>query len=597
MNPAVVISAAAVLLTSIFLLPFLNPNNTKDSLNSGDSVGGVVADLLVTNGVIYTVDPEMPFADSMAIRNGRVLRIGNYSSLKELEGNANERLDLEGKLVLPGFIDSHLHLIYGGLQMAQVELRDVSTKEEFISKVKLAAEGWEQGSWILGGGWNNDLWGGDLPLASWIDDITPNNPLWLSRMDGHMGLANSLALKVAGITRDTEDPAGGIIVKDDDGDPTGLLIDSARKLLLSMIPEASVNERREALVRASNYALSKGVTMVVDLGRYFPGASSQLSWDDLTELMYCEMGFFSISADVYLWEHASRNMNIRSCLFFPMETWSRLAELIQTKGRMLSEWIYLGGVKAFIDGSLGSNSALFYQSYTDDAENYGLQVTDLDSVFNMTSMSDKSELQVAIHAIGDKANDLILDLYKSVAASNGARDRRFRIEHAQHLAPGSPALFGEQGIIASVQPEHLLYDADSAIKKLGEERAQKGSYLFHSLLANNAELAFGSDWPVADIDPLWSIRTAVKRIPLSWQFPWIPSEQITVEDAIAAHTISAARSCFLDHELGSLSPGKLADFVVLSTDSWEDFLKEVSATIDATYVGGRQAYPPLTTAA
>ncbi|GAB2217722.1 hypothetical protein Droror1_Dr00000930 [Drosera rotundifolia] len=583
MNPAVVISAAAILLTSIFLLPLLNPNNTKDSLNSGDSVGGFVADLLVTNGVIYTVDPEMPFADSMAIRNGRVLRIGSYSSLDELEGNAKERLDLEGKIVLPGFIDSHLHLIYGGLQMAQVELRDVSMKEEFISKVKLAAEGKEQGSWILGGGWNNDLWGGDLPLASWVDDITPNNPVWLSRMDGHMGLANSLALKVAGITRDTEDPVGGTIVKDDDGEPTGLLIDSARKLLLPMIPEASVNERREALVRASNYALSKGVTTVVDLGRYFPGASSQLSWDDLT--------------DVYLWEDASWNMKIRSCLFFPMETWSRLAELILTKGHMLSEWIYLGGVKAFIDGSLGSNSALFYQSYTDDAENYGLQVTDLDSMFNMTSMSDKSELQVAIHAIGDKANDLILDLYKSVAASNGARDRRFRIEHAQHLAPGSPALFGEQRIIASVQPEHLLYDADSAIKKLGEERAQKGSYLFHSLLANNAELAFGSDWPVADIDPLCSIRTAVKRIPLSWQSPWIPSEGIAVEDAIAAHTISAARSCFLDHELGSLSPGKLADFVVLSTDSWEDFLKEVSATIVATYVGGRQAYPPLTTAA
>ncbi|GAB2266033.1 Protein LONG AFTER FAR-RED 3 [Dionaea muscipula] len=577
MNSAILFSGGIVLLLSVFLLPRLNPNTKR--LSTRESI---VADLLVTNASIYTMDPSLPFADSMAIRKGRILCLGNYS-LQELEGHRTERLNLKGKIVLPGFIDSHLHFMYGGLQMTQVELRDVFTKEEFISRVEVAAKGKKQGSWILGAGWNNDLWGGALPSSSWINDITPHNPVWLSRMDGHMGLANSLALKMAGITGDTEDPEGGTIMKNIDGEPTGVLIDCARKLLLTIIPDASVYERREALVRASNYALKKGITTVVDLGRYFPGTSFELSWEDLT--------------DVYLWADASRRMTIRACLFFPMETWSRLAELILTKGRMLSEWIYLGGVKAFIDGSLGSNSALLHQPYADDAENYGLLVTDLDSLVNMTAMSDKSGLQVAIHAIGDKANDLILDLHKSVSAANGMRDRRFRIEHAQHLAPGAAARFGKQGVIASVQPEHLLYDADSAIKKLGEERAGKGSYLFRSLLANNAELAFGSDWPVADIDPLCSIRTAVKRIPFSWESPWIPSEQVSVEDALAAHTISAARACFLDHELGSLSPGKLADFVVLSTDSWEGFSEEVSASIESTYVGGVQSYPPSKTVA
>lgn len=414
-------------------------------------------------------------------------------------------------------------------------------------------------------------------MANWIDDITSHNPVWLSRMDGHMGLANSLALKLAGITRDTEDPPGGTIVRTLDGEPTGLLIDAARQLILPSIPEDSVDERREALLRASKYALTKGVTTVVDVGRYVPGSSVELSWEDFT--------------DVYGWANSSGNMNIRVCLFFPMETWARLYDLVRRTGRVISQWLYLGGVKAFLDGSLGSNSALFYEPYADDPENYGLQVTDLQSLTNMTGLSDKSGLQVAIHAIGDRANDLILDMYESVASANGEKDRRFRIEHAQHLAPGSAARFGKQGVIASVQPEHLLEDADSAAKKLGKERAQTGSYLFHSLLASGATVAFGSDWPVADIDPLNNIRAAVKRIPAGWKASWIPSECLSINAALDAHTISAARAAFLEKDLGSLSPGKLADFVVLSTSSWQKFTEEASASIEATYVGGVKAYP------
>ncbi|GMH15713.1 hypothetical protein Nepgr_017554 [Nepenthes gracilis] len=564
----VLASAIVVLLLSIFLRYRLNPNRGLDI---------AVADLLVTNAFIYTGDRSLPYADSMAIRNGRILRVGNYSSLQELEGHGTEKLNLDGKVVVPGFIDSHVHLISGGLLMAQVELRAGDTKDEFIGKVKAAVKSKKHGSWIVGGGWNNDLWGGELPMASWIDDITPHNPVWLSRMDGHMGLANSLALRIAGITHDMKDPQGGTIVRTSNEDPTGLLIDSAMDLVLASIPEVSTDERREALLRASSYALENGVTTVVDFGRYFPGSSTELSWKDYT--------------DVYQWADSSKNMMIRVCLFFPMETWSRLVDLMHTRGRVLSQWIYLGGVKAFADGSLGSNSALFYESYADDPENYGLNVTDLDILFNMTAASDNSGLQVAIHAIGDRANDLILDVYKSVASTNGMRDRRFRVEHAQHLKPGTPARFGVQKIVPSVQPEHLLYDADSAIKKLGEGRAEKESYLFRSLLSSNAELAFGSDWPVADIDPLCSIKTAMKRIPLKWEASWIPSECLTVIDALDSHTISAARACFLDHDIGSLSPGKLADFVILSTDSWDTFTKEASTHVEATYVGGIKAYP------
>ncbi|XP_010938567.1 protein LONG AFTER FAR-RED 3 isoform X2 [Elaeis guineensis] len=565
------LSAAGVALLAILLLPALNPSRSLWKWRRTS------ADLVVMNATIYTSDPSFPFAEAMAIRNGRILRVGNYSSVKDPVGYGTRELNLNGKVVMPGFIDSHVHFISGGLQMGRVELRGVKSQDSFAKKVKEAVKDKVPGEWVLGGGWNNDLWGGDLPCTSWINDISSNNPVWLSRMDGHMGLANSLALKIAGITNDTHDPVGGTIVKTNDGEPTGLLVDSAMKLIQAVIPEVSILERREAMVRASKYALMRGVTTIIDFGRYFPGASVDHVWQDLS--------------DVYKWADSAGKMLIRVCLFFPIQTWSQVVDLFQERGRELSQWIYLGGVKAFADGSLGSNSALFYEPYEDDPDNYGLQVTDIDWLLNATLESDKSRVQVAIHAIGDKANDMVLDMFDSVVSFNGMRDRRFRIEHAQHLAQGTTTRFGQQKVIASVQPDHLLYDADSAEKKLGAFRAQKSSYLFRSLLAGDALLAFGSDWPVVDIYPLEGIKTAMSRVPPGWDTAWIPSERIALDDALKAHTISAAYACFLDHDLGSLSAGKYADFVVLPADSWDEFSNDLPSSVLATYVNGVQAYP------
>lgn len=450
-------------------------------------------------------------------------------------------------------------------------------KHNFVGKVREAVKYTRQGSWLLGGGWNNELWGGEFPMASWINDITPHNPVWLSRTDGHMGLANALALKVAGVNNLTKDPDGGSIVRNGDGEPTGLLIDSAMEIILSCIPEVSVDERREALSRASKLALTRGVTAVVDFGRYFPGASAELSWEDFS--------------DVYTWADSVGKMLIRVCLFFPLETWALLRDVKYKGGHSRSQWIHLGGVKAFADGSLGSNSALFHESYVNEPDNYGIQVSDMESLQDLALLADKDGIQVAIHAIGDKANDHVLDMYASVMLQNGMKDRRFRIEHAQHLVPSRAARFGELDLIASVQPDHLLYDAESAIKKLGKERAHDGSYVFQSILAGNGKLAFGSDWPVVDINPLSSIRTAMKRIPYGWGKAWGPSQCINVDDALKAYTIRAAEACFLEKHVGSLSVGKLADFVVLSADSWHAFSAEASASVHATYVGGIRKFP------
>ncbi|KAG9459636.1 hypothetical protein H6P81_004144 [Aristolochia fimbriata] len=560
------VPAITALILAIVLFPAFDTTRSRTP----------VADLVVKNAVIYTSDSAHPFAEAMAIRLGRILCVGNYSSVQDFIGSGTEQLDVEGKLVVPGFIDSHVHLIPGGLQMQRVELRDASSRVEFVQKVRKAVEGKTKGSWILGGGWNNELLGKELPAASWIDDVSPENPVWLSRVDGHMGLANSLALKMAGITKDTQDPAGGTIVRATNGEPTGLLVDSAMKLLLSSVPEVSIDERRDALVRASRLALKRGVTTVVDLGRYFPGVSAELVWRDFS--------------DVYQWADSTGKMMIRVCLFFPMETWSRLFDLVKARGQAISQWIYLGGAKAFSDGSLGSNSALFYEPYVDEPQNNGLQLTDKDWLLEMMMTLDKLGLQIAVHAIGDKANELMLDLYDSISSTNGLRDRRLRIEHAQHLRPGAIKRFGQQSVIASVQPDHVLDDANSAERKLGVDRAQNGSYLFRSLLSNGARIAFGSDWPVADINPLQGIRTAVRRTPPGWENAWIPSERVKPSDALNAYTISAAYACFLDHDLGSLAPGKFADFVVLSTSSWDDFEENLSASVLATYVGGKLAY-------
>eukprot|EP00250_Pteridium_aquilinum_P011871 c20360_g1_i2 orf=67-1506(+) len=440
-----------------------------------------IADMVFKDATIFTGDPRMPWAEAMALRKGRILEIGSLETVQAKIGPDTQYEDLKGRFVVPGFIDSHVHLISGGLQMLQINLQDICSQSEFIKRVQLGVQGVKSGQWVLGGGWNNEKWGGELPSASWIDSFTGEVPVWIYRMDGHMALANSKALHLAGITEDITEPQGGSFIRAKDGGLTGILVDSAMKLVVDCIPEATAQERRDALTRASKEALSQGITAVVDFGRFFPGSPTTKVWNDFH--------------DVYKWADQMSNLLLRVYAFFPLETWSEVDKQVKLTGPKLSQNLRIGGVKAFADGSLGSGTALFNEPYNDDPGNFGLEVDSPEKIWKCMLEADKRGLQIAIHAIGDAANDRILGLYQALNDTNGHRDRRLRIEHAQHLSQNALEIFKSQGIVASMQPEHLLDDAKFASRKLGEERALKESYLFKSLLARTS-LAFGSDWPI-----------------------------------------------------------------------------------------------------
>ncbi|KAG6552491.1 hypothetical protein Mapa_005911 [Marchantia paleacea] len=537
--------------------------------------GATTAETIATNGMIWTGDSSLPWATSLAISRGRILSVGSLSQVQKNAGSKTQYVDLGGKFVAPGFVDSHVHFITSGLKMNYVNMRDVRNRSEFVEKVERVAKVTKKGSWIIGDNWNHHNWGGHLPQASWIDSVTPDNPVWMVRMDGHMGFANSRALAEAGIDTNVPDPEGGIIVKDNEGGLTGVLSESAMASITRIVPQPSHADRRDGLIRACTHALSKGITSVVDFGAYIPGVPAEQSWNDLR--------------DVYIWADSQAKLSVRVSAFLPLQTWARLAGRVAEKGRIFSQWLRIGGVKAFADGSLGSSSALFHEPYADDPSNRGAFVVDPDWLLKAIIDADKAGLQIAVHVIGDAAVDHLLTVVEKMNATNGPRDRRFRLEHVQHMTSGGPARVASSGVVASVQPMHLLDDALYVKQKLGEERGAKGSYLFNSLLTNGTILALGSDWNVAPLDALGGIQAAVTRTPKGWTEPFIDSEIIPMEAALKGYTVNAAHAAFMDEDVGSLSVGKLADFVVLS----ENLLMSSAETMPkvmATFVGGVQVY-------
>lgn len=519
---------------------------------------------LVVFGKVWTGDSAAPLAQAVATRGDTVVAVGDSATVAKLVGEATRVLANPGGLVVPGFMDDHVHFLDGGFQLASVDLRDAESPEEFTRRLQAFAAERQPGEWITGGDWDHERWpGAPLPRREWIDSVTPNNPVFISRLDGHMGLANSLALKAAGLTRASREIPGGTIVRDARGEPTGVLKDEAMTPVYAVMPPPSEAQVDAALGRAMAHAASKGVTAV---------ASVSAGWAQVAGLQRAR---------------SRGTLTTRVTLFPSLAAWRTVAESVTANGPG-DDWLRLAGVKGFVDGSLGSTTALFFEPYSDDPTTSGLMVTPEDSLRRWIGAADSAGLQVVVHAIGERANALLLDIYDSVGRAHGPRDRRFRIEHAQHLRPQEVARMASLSVVASMQPYHAADDGRWAGKRLGARVGD--SYSFRSLLDAKAHLVFGSDWSVAPLDPLLGIHAAVTRRTLDGRNPdgWIPEQKISVEEALRAYTSENAWAVFAEGSRGILRPGYRADLVLLS----QDLLTMPPETLDqvevvATVAGGR----------
>lgn len=523
-------------------------------------------DLALVNARVWTGDPAHPWADAVAVSGDTIAAVGSSAEVRKLAGSGARIIDLHGAFVTPGFIDAHVHFLSGGFTLSSVQLRDARTPATFIARIKAYAATMPPGTWIMGGDWDHTLWGGELPRRDWIDSVTPDHPVWIQRLDGHMGLANSAALRAAGITRATADVDGGTIVRDASGEPTGVLKDNAMSLLDGAIPDPPPAVEDRALDAAMAYVAAQGVTSVDHMG----------TWKDLA-----------------VFERAWRAGRLRTRISaaVPLATWEQLRDTVAARGRG-DDWLHIGGLKGFVDGSLGSHTAAMFEPFTDAPNDTGLLVNTPDDLYRWTSGADRAGLQVIVHAIGDRANRLQLDIYERVERENGARDRRFRIEHAQHLAAADIPRFAKLGVIASMQPYHAIDDGRWAERVIGPERSRT-TYAFRSLLDAGTRLAFGSDWDVAPPTPIEGIYAAVTRRTLDGAHPdgWIPEQKITVEEALRAYTTGAAYASFDEARKGSLARGKLADLVVIDRDLTRIPPEEIrDAHVLMTFVGGRLIY-------
>lgn len=525
------------------------------------------ADKIYINVKIWTGDSSNALLSSLAVKGNKILYTGNDYAL--YKGKNTEIIDCSGKMIVPGFVDNHTHFLSGGYNLASVNLRVAKTKEEFIRILKEYCAQVKDDRWILGGDWDHEAWGGELPDKSWIDSVTGNHPLFVSRYDGHMAFANSRALQLAGITQQTPTPPGGQIVKDKNGVPSGVLKDEAMNLMAEKIPVPSQKELDEYLHRAVQHAFENGVTQVHDM-------SSFGGWIDL---------------ETYRRAYQNKQLYLRVYSFVPLGTWPRLDSFCKANGKG-DDMLRWGGLKGFVDGSLGSTTAWFYQPYLDAPNSTGLQVTDTNLLRKWVLSADSARLHIAIHAIGDRANDFILSVYKEAETKTLGKDHRFRIEHAQHLTQQAIPKFAELSVIASMQPYHAIDDGKWAAKRLDDTRL-KGTYAFKSLIDAKVTVTFGSDWTVAPLKPLEGIYAAVTRRTLDDKNPggWYPDQKLSVEQALLCYTVNNAYAGFQEDKLGKIKAGMLADFVVLSDNLFDivpEKIKDVK--VERTVVNGKEVY-------
>jgi predicted amidohydrolase YtcJ len=535
----------------------------------------VAADLVVHNGKVWTGEAQRPEAQAVAVWRGRVLKVGSDAEVKALAGPTTKRIDLRGGRLVPGFYDSHVHFLTGGRAASSVYLKDAKDEAEFGRRLAEFDKKTPRGRWIVGGLWDHDrTFEGELPTAATVDRYVKDRPVFIQRYDGHMALVNSAALKLAGVTAGAKDPPGGVVYRLADGKaPSGILKDNAMGLVARFIPEPGEEEVLEAVLAAQKAAAEAGVTSVQDLDGSAPETRRTLF---RTYQRLAREGKLTCRVD----------------LRWPIALYKELAST-GAQADFGSDFVRIGGVKGFMDGSLGSSTAKMFDPYAGDPKNAGVYVTEPGTMRSLVRAADAAGLNVCVHAIGDRANAVLLDTFAEVAKQNGPKDRRFRIEHAQHLRPEDFKRFKGLGVIASMQPYHAIDDGRWAEGRIGAKRCAS-SYAYRSLLDAGATLAFGSDWPVAPLDVMAGIDAAVNRRTLDGKHPggWFPGQRITVGEAVRAYTLGSAFAGFQEKDRGTIEAGKLADFVLLSRDIFDAKEKGgiAQAKVLLTVVGGKVVF-------
>ena len=526
------------------------------------------ADVVLTNGSIYTVDVRLGRVEAIAITRGKIAAIGTAEEMQHWVGPETKVIDLEGKFVMPGFNDAHTHLAGAGQGLLSVNVEGTRSIAEFQQRIRARLSEFEPGEWVVGRGWDHSLWKENrIPTRADLDAVSTSHPMFFTRVDGHSAVANSLALEQAGITRSSERPEGGEIVRDSDGEPTGWLKENATGLVSGLIPAPTSEQRKRGLALALAEAARYGVTSVQD----------NSSWEDFLALRELKPG---------------GKLTLRVTEWLPFEApLNRLEEMRKQEGAT-DLWLKTGALKGVTDGSGGSLSAAMLEPFANAPDNRGILLYEPEQLKKMVVDRDAAGFQIALHAIGDRANRVALDAFEAALKINKRRNARHKIEHAQFVHRDDFARFKELGVIASMQPCHLLADMRWAPSILGEERYHEG-YAWNTLRQAGARLAFGTDYPVEHINPLRGLYAAVTR-----EFEdggpeggWLSEEKVSIEEAIRAYTAGSAFAEFEERRKGTLSPGKFADLIVLSQDITHVSPPELLRTdVLLTMVGGKIVY-------
>ncbi len=534
------------------------------------SVGEDTADLLLRGGVFHTVSPAGRVAGTLAVRGGRIVYLGADAGAGKLRGPRTRVIELAGRAVTPGLIDAHSHLLGLGRMLADVDLNGSASFAEVVSRLRARSREAAPGAWITGRGWDQSRWPeNEFPHHAALSQAVPDHPVWVRRVDGHAGLANARALQIAGITAQTADPPGGRILRDERGEPTGVLIDNAMDLVGAHEPAASAAEIRARLRRAAAACVRVGLTTVTDMG----------------------VGESAIRA--YLAAQEAGELPLRAALFLAgddrplLASWFGRGPRIDPEARLM-----VRGIKLYSDGALGSRGAALVEPYSDERGNLGLLVMSEDDLAEAAARALASGFQVAIHAIGDRGNLVSLDALDRAFGGSPRPEARCRIEHAQVMRQHDIERLARLGVIASMQPTHATSDMRWAEARLGERRLA-GAYAWRKVLAAGGRLALGSDFPVESEDPRLGLHAAVTRQDAAGNPAggWLPGERLTREEALRGFTLDAAYSLFLEQDVGSLEVGKRADLVVFARDPMAVAEREIpQAAVDYTVVEGRVVY-------